>query len=635
MSRRAVILVVDADPEPGAELAADLRALLDGLADVETVSGTDEALRMARVVHSAGGIIPLAFVDLDFDAHEGADVVVALHRHAQLKATRTVLVTSRASLHDVDTALQLGAVNGMITRPWTRLGLGRLLEANLATYLVEYAPGRLDEFADLLDAADLADARARVEQQQSAPATDVTSTHPLLGEPMGDDELHERMVDLIDRGLGHPARLRMAPGTVMIEEGEDVGGIYVVLDGMVRLTSHTPTGELVMHERSTGAIVGLLSLASRRRALLRCQAISDVRAIPITLDQLARALAVEPELGGVLTRILISSLARRLRRSEELQLELDESLAALSEARAQLIASARFTALGEMAAGMAHELNNPTSALVRSVDHLADDVAAVVDDPVVKAAVLHGLDAPTMPSSELRALRRQIAEVVGDRALADRLVDCGVTNANEAIALADADADHLERLEASARLAETVRNITGVADRIRSLVGSLRSYARGDDGRGAVHPDVDVATGLDDALRLVSHRLDQVEVRRDYQPAPTISARPGALQQVWSNLLINALDAVEDEGLLTIRVRSTDLAVTVDITDDGPGIPPDLQSRIFEPRFTTKDGRVQFGLGLGLSISRQIVEEHHGTINVESRPGHTRFTVVLPVEEAE
>lgn len=632
MSRRAVILVVDADPGPRAELAADLHTLLDGVADVETVSGTDDALRTADMVHGAGGIIPLAFVDIDFDAHEGADVVVALHRHARLQATRTVLVTSRASLHDVDKALQLGAVNGMITRPWTQLGLGRLLEANLATYLVEYAPAWLDEFADLLDAADLADARARVEQQRSAPETDVTSTHPLLGEPMDDDELHERMVALIDRGLGHPARLRMAPGTVMIEEGEDVGGIYVVLDGMVRLTSHTQTGELVMHERSTGAIVGLLSLASRRRALLRCQAISDVRAIPITLDQLARALAVEPELGGVLTRMLISSLARRLRRSEELQLELDESLAALSEARAQLVASARFTALGEMAAGMAHELNNPTSALVRSVDHLADDVAAVVDDPVVKAAVLRGVDAPAMPSSELRALRRKIAEVVGDRALADRLVDCGVRTADEAVALVDADDAHLDRLEASDRLAETVRNITGVADRIGSLVGSLRSYARGDDGRGNVHPDVDVATGLDDALRLVSHRLDRVEVRRDYQPAPTIAARPGALQQVWSNLLINALDAIEDEGQLAIRIRGDDVAVTVDITDDGPGIPPDLQSRIFEPRFTTKDGRVQFGLGLGLSISRQIVEDHDGTINVESRPGRTIFTVVLPAK---
>jgi two-component system NtrC family sensor kinase len=622
-----VILVVDADDVAGAELAGNVRDFLDGLADVELVPGADEALDAARAIHAVGGLVPLALVDLDFDAHRGADVVVALHRHPQLHATRTVLVTSRASLHDVDKALQLGAVNGMITRPWTQLGLGRLVEAQLATYLVEYAPERLDEFGDLFDEEDLAAALARMEQQRAAPAVDRAVAHPLLGEPMDDDQMQRRLIELLDRCLGHPARLRVAPGTIMIEEGEDVGGVYVVLDGTVRLTSHTQAGETVMHEQSTGAIVGLLSLASHRRALLRCKAVTDVRAIPITLDQLARALTVEPELGGLLTRMLISSLATRLRNSQELQLELDESLAALSEARAQLVASARFTALGEMAAGMAHELNNPTAALMRSVDHLADDVDAVVHDPTV----LRRLDAPTMSSSELRALRREITDAVGDRALADRLVDCGVSSTEEALPLTDADADELRRLEAATQLGETIRNITGVADRIQSLVGSLRSYVRGDDGRGSVHPDVEVTTGIDDALRMVSHRLDQVEVLHEYEPVPVISARPGALQQVWSNLLINALDAMHDEGLLSIRVRATDATVTVEITDSGPGIPPDVQSRIFEPRFTTKDGRVQFGLGLGLSISRQIVEEHHGAIGVESRPGHTVFTVALPV----
>lgn len=635
MTGRAVVLIVVADATAGALLAADVRAVLDGLADVELAAGADEAVEAANSILAAGGLIPLALVDLDFSAHRGADVVVALHQHPLLHATRTVLVTSRASLHDVDKALQLGAVNGMIIRPWTELGLGSLVEAQLATYLVEFEPDRLDEFSDLFDEADLVAARTRMEQQRAAPEVNTTVAHPLLGEPMDDDQMTQRLVELLDRCLGHPARIRVAPGTIMIEEGEDVGGIYVVIDGAVRLTSHTQAGQKVMHEDSTGAILGLLSLASHRRALMRCRAVTDVRAIPITLDQLAVALTVESELGGLLTRILISSLARRLRRSQELQLELDESLAALSEARAQLVASARFTALGEMAAGMTHELNNPTSALMRSVDHLADDVHAVVGDASVKATVLRRLNASAMPSSELRALRRDIAAAVGDRALADRLVDCGVTSIDEALALADTDDDELKRLEASMRLAETIRNISGVADRIQSLVGSLRSYVRGDDGRGDIHPDVEVTTGLDDALRMISHRLDRVDVQRQYEMVPAIAARPGALQQVWSNLLINALDAMNDEGHLSIRVDAADGTVRVEIADDGTGIPPEIRRRIFEPRFTTKDGRVRFGLGLGLSISRQIVEEHNGTIGVESRPGHTVFTVVLPVERAE
>ena len=628
-----VVLVV-AGTDAGEPLATDLRALLGGHADVEITSGVDAAMRTAESVLGADGYIPLALVDLDSSAHRGADVVAALHQHPRLRDTRTVLVASRASLHDVDEALRLGSVNGMIIRPWTELGLGSLIEAQLATYLVECAPHRLEEFGELLDDADIAAARERIEQQRAAPTIDATDPHPLLGEPMDDDEMTRRLVELLDRCLGHPARIRVSPGTIMIEEGEDVGGIYVVIEGRVQLTSHAQAGRKVMHEESTGAIVGLLSLASHRRALLRCRAVTDVRAIPITLDQLARALTVEPEFGGLLARILITSLARRLRRSQELQLELDESLAALSEARAQLVASARFTALGEMAAGMAHELNNPTAALMRSVDHLADDVLAVVDDDAVTAIVQRRLDAPTMPSSERRALRRDIAEAVGDRSRADRLVASGVTSTDEARTFADAGDRELRRLEAATRLAETIRNISGVADRVQSLVGSLRGYLRGNDGRGDIHTDVEVATGLDDALRMVSHRLDRVEVRRQYEPAPTIAARPGALQQVWSNLLVNALDAMNDEGQLSIRVAPEGATVRVEIADTGPGIPPEIESRIFEPRFTTKDGRVQFGLGLGLSISRQIVEEHHGTIGVESRPGHTVFTVVLPAEQA-
>ncbi|MGI9644346.1 MAG: ATP-binding protein [Ilumatobacteraceae bacterium] len=631
MSDRAVILVVDADPDEGAALASDLRELAGGLADVEVVAGATQALSVAHRVEAAGGVVPMAFVDLDISAEEGGDVVVALHREPSLIATRTVLVTSRASLHDVDKALQLGAVNGMITRPWTRTGLSRLFEANLATYLVEYAPDRVEEFGELLDSADLAAARNRIEQRQGAPAAPGSAAHPLLGDRIDDDELRRKLVELVDRALGHPPRLRLGPGTVFIEEGEDVGGIYLVLDGTVRLSSHTRGGHLVLHERSTGAIVGLLSLASHRRAMLRCQAVTDVRAIPITLDQLARAFAAEPELAGVMTRVLITSLANRLRRSDELQVELDESLAALSEARAQLVASARFTALGEMAAGMAHELNNPTAALLRSVDHLAEDVGAVVDDPLVRDAVQRQLESPTARPAELRALRRDIAAEVGDAALAERLVDCGVTSTEEARALAGADDAELDRLEAATQLGQTIRSIDGATERVRSLVGSLRSYARGEDGRGTMHPDVDVATGLDDALRLVSHRLDAVVVERDYAPVPSVRARPGSLQQVWSNLFINALDAMDDRGRLTVSVDATGNRVRVRVGDDGPGVPPDLTDRIFEPRFTTKDGRVQFGLGLGLSISRQIVEEHGGTIGVVSEPGDTVFTIELPV----
>ena len=338
--------------------------------------------------------------------------MVELNEAEELTTTRNVVVTSKASLHGVDHALQRGAIHGMITRPWTPHGLRAQLLANLAVFLVAHAPDALPHFDGLLDDDDRRKARDRIEQQHRATRRRPSSTPLLLDSSISDDEMERRMVELLDDTLGHPPRVRVAPGTILIEAGEDVGGIYVLLDGVVRLSTRTDTGEQILHEQSTGAIIGLLSLASHKRAMLQCRAITDVRAIPVTLDQLAEALDSEPRLASLVTRVLIRSLARRLRRSDELQMELDESLAALSEARAQLVASARFTALGEMAAGMAHELNNPTAALARATDHLTEDVAAVIGDAAVRQRVLDQLDTAPMSTSE----RRATAQDAGRRA---------------------------------------------------------------------------------------------------------------------------------------------------------------------------------------------------------------------------
>ena len=628
-----VVIVVDSTPSEGEALAADLRTILGGLADVEVVADAQTAHDGAVRVESGGGLIALAFVDVDLGENPST-TVLELHDDPALSRTKNVLVTSRASLHGADQALQRGAVHGMITRPWTERGLRAQLEANLAAFLTEHAPDRLGDFSELLDDDVLARARARLEQMRSATHHRPSSTPLLLDGSIDDDEIETRMLALLDRALGHPPRIRVAPGTVLIEAGDDVGGIYVVLDGVVRLSSRISSGEQILHEQSTGAIIGLLSLASHRTAMLQCRALTEVRAIPVTLDQLAEALEAEPELSSLLTRVLVSSLARRLRRSDEMQIELDESLVALSDARAQLVATARFAALGEIAAGMAHELNNPTAALVRATEHLARDVAAVVSDADARRSMERQLDAAPLETSQLRALRRELSEILDDHRLADRLIDIGFTDVDSARAAARLDGPELDRLQAAAHLGQSLHNLTGAAARIQSLVGSLRAYSRGEDGRGALVPGVDVATGVDDALTLLSHRMKEVDLRREYSATPKVTARPGELQQVWTNLIANALDATHDRGTLTVHVgqAGTD-RVIVQVIDDGPGITPDVGARIFEPRFTTKDGRVQFGLGLGLSISRQIVEDHGGTIRMNSEPGRTEFTVDLPTGE--
>ncbi len=163
--------------------------------------------------------------------------------------------------------------------------------------------------------------------------------------------------------------------------------------------------------------------------------------------------------------------------------------------------------------------------------------------------------------------------------------------------------------------------------RISDLVGAVKSYTYMD--RGA-YQEVDIHSDLDNTLMVLKHRLKDVIVERNYGPElPHLVARGGALNQVWTNLIDNAVDAMDGRGALTLKTRCENDFVMVEVADDGPGIPPDAQSRLFEPFYTTKD--VGLGTGLGLDITYRIVQDHKGTIEVRSEPGNTRFIVRLPL----
>ncbi len=165
------------------------------------------------------------------------------------------------------------------------------------------------------------------------------------------------------------------------------------------------------------------------------------------------------------------------------------------------------------------------------------------------------------------------------------------------------------------------------------LVTSLRAYAR---PKGEPVAGIDLHAGLEDTLRLMAHRLHAVEVVRRYGDLPPIRCHPGELEQLWTNLLANALDALGDSlgggGRIELITDTPNLRhVRVQIRDNGRGIDPHILPRVFEPRFTTKQGAVRYGLGLGLAIARRIVDAHGGTIDLHSEPGSTLVTVVLPV----
>jgi len=319
----------------------------------------------------------------------------------------------------------------------------------------------------------------------------------------------------------------------------------------------------------------------------------------------------------------------------------------------------RLLAMGKLTAGLTHELNNPAAAAARATAALRDRFAgmrhklAMLSEGKLDGEVLRSLTelqeefvAGVGAAKDLSALERSDREDV----LGDWLEEHGVPQPWELAGVfvaAGLDEDDLERvsdavapshLEPALRwLAYTVETETLLAEiadstgRISNLVDAAKQYSQMDR---MPHQPTDLHAGLDATLVMLSAKIPPgVTVVKEYDRSlPEVPAYAGELNQVWTNLIVNALDAMGEEGRLTLRTGSDGECAVVEVCDTGPGIPEELRSRVFEPFFTTKP--VGQGTGLGLDVSwRIVVKRHGGDLRVTSTPGDTRFSVVLPLTE--
>ncbi|MBI4511249.1 MAG: GAF domain-containing protein [Deltaproteobacteria bacterium] len=355
----------------------------------------------------------------------------------------------------------------------------------------------------------------------------------------------------------------------------------------------------------------------------------------------------------------------RLRTAEltAINAELGRALSELRETQAQLLLSERLAGLGTLVAGVAHEINSPTAAIRGSVDALVDNVQRLAQ----WAQKLAALPVPEEKRKEFLALMEEISVACAERRmhapadvrrisreLATRLGDAGVGEGRELCARALA---HLGAEDWAPALAPLLveyppeiitgylqehvylhRNTAAIRSstkQIQRIVGALKGYSHLDQAK---IEQVDIHEGIENTLVILHHELKYgISIVRKYGQLPRIPVYVDELNQVWTNLLHNAAQALAGKGEIVIQTDvpcsdaegGTDGMVAVRVMDNGPGVPAEILPRIFEPFFTTKSKGE--GTGLGLGIAQRIVDKHGGRVEVESRPGHTSFTVFLPL----
>jgi signal transduction histidine kinase len=441
--------------------------------------------------------------------------------------------------------------------------------------------------------------------------------------------------DQLDWFLSQSQELLLQPGDVYLRPGGPADSMIVVLEGQLQVRGDL-AGESVVLPFEAGAVTGVLPFSRMKKSVLTGRAVTDARILKFPAAKFPELIQKMPEL----TQRLVGVMSDRIREVTRLEQQRD-----------------RLVALGKLSAGLAHELNNPASAAKRATSLLRDALKRIKDAvqqlgrhelTAAQKSEIEKLEASFMQPNEtsldtlaMTDLEDQIDSLLRSHGqsdlwqLAADLAHRGVRPEALESLFATLDADvaraALVRIAASVEIANLLIEIESSTSRISDLVHAVKEYTYMDQTQAQ---NVDIVKGLENTLTILNHKLKRgVTVHREYEKIPLLVNSFGSeLNQVWTNIIDNAIDAMAGKGELRIRTYKDDNCVVVEIGDNGPGISPEIQGHIFEPFFTTKG--VGEGTGLGLDTVQRIVKKHRGTIQVTSKPGNTCFKVFLPLAEA-
>jgi signal transduction histidine kinase len=440
--------------------------------------------------------------------------------------------------------------------------------------------------------------------------------------------------DQIDWFLSQAQEVRLKAGEPYARQGDPADAMTVLLEGDFQWRGEL-AGETLIRDLKGGEVTGVLPFSRMKNYTLTGRAMSEGRVLRFPSALFPQLVQKMPEL----TTRLVGLMSDRIREATRFEQQRD-----------------RLAGLGKLSAGLAHELNNPASAAKRASSQLREMLKRIRDAShdlgrreltAAQKSEIERLEASLMqidgpPPNALAAseLEDQIDSLLrshGQDDLWQLAADLARRNfklqdLEHLFAILDADTARaaLLRIFALVEIAGLLNEIESSTSRISDLVKAIKEYTFMDQ---SPVQNVDIIKTLETTLTILNHKLKRgVEVHRDYQPVPLLVNSFGSeLNQVWTNIIDNAIDAMSGKGELTVRTYRQDDWVVVEIGDNGPEISPEILPRIFDPFFTTKG--VGEGTGLGLDTVQRIVKKHRGNIQVRSKPGDTRFQVWLPLAQ--
>nr|WP_254618784.1 ATP-binding protein [Vibrio metschnikovii] len=576
------------------------------------------------------------------EGFNGAEFLVQLDKSPETKHARKILISSGQDIQAILNAVNEGRLDYCLTKPLQDNVLCKTVLQELTTYVLDNDKDNILTYSTLLDQTRIL--RAHIDQKMRIYREGFISDY----HRMSDQQLAEQVIGALYEFFDgndetHACRTYSAEHLLTVE-GEDNHFLWFITSGEVALYKRDELGqqrEVVRHNK--GNIVGGMSFVTGEPSFSTALTLTRTDVIKLDRDIFAKVMHSDTSLLPLFTNLLLRHFNRRLQRSINTKLQLQKTLDSLESAHKQLMESEKMAMLGQLVAGVAHELNNPVAAILRGSDTLRTHIAHLVGhapphslEHTGAQLLAQALQSKPMSTAEERAKAKQIAEQIHHPLLAKKIVKLGLENDQHLLNLAKFQPQQalrdIEQLEVYFLAGSNLRSIQVCAQRIADMVKSLKGYARADD---ETFHTVDIHEGLEDTLVIFENRLKRHRVEKHYAKLPAISCLPIALQQVWTNLISNAVEAFPEHGVLIItselRRQGNHAYAVISFTDNGCGIPKERQDEIFTLNYTTKrEG--DFGLGIGLSVCQQIVRQHQGWINVDSEVGqYTTMQVWLPV----